>query len=290
MKRIILYDTDDAQRTMIGVTLSSWGFDVATVRNDDELMDAYAAQPSFLIVSCADERVRLQKLLKRIAVNGSQPCAVIYCPQEYMSELPELFRLGVCNFICMPIELHRLRFVCNKTFKTVAALESKTKENEFLLAEERTFAVPDDLARLISLVRHMTYALPARIDGQHIFRYCVHNLLENALLYGALGLTSAQIMTAYESDTLAQLIDRARASGKRKPVTARYVLGNDAVCITIADNGPGFDWRAMFTAIDRGDDAAGGHSIALARSYFDEFRYNEPGNEVTAVKKLKNVQ
>ena len=64
----------------------------------------------------------------------------------------------------------------------------------------------------------------------------------------------------------------------------------DCVVVTVSDMGHGFDWRAL-PALPASEDASGRpkRGIAMARLMVDSLTYNDDGNEVTIVKRLRPV-
>ena len=66
-------------------------------------------------------------------------------------------------------------------------------------------------------------------------------------------------------------------------------LTEDAVSITIDDNGPGFNYdEVMQRTVTDNLYGARGRGIHIVRSIADEFRYNRRGNSVEVVLKLNN--
>lgn len=69
-----------------------------------------------------------------------------------------------------------------------------------------------------------------------------------------------------------------------KKVTVRAVFDDDAIRVTVADEGEGFDVEAVADpTLPENRDRSHGRGLFLLRSLMDEVRYNERGNEVTLV-------
>jgi hypothetical protein len=67
-------------------------------------------------------------------------------------------------------------------------------------------------------------------------------------------------------------------------------LSRDEVRFVIRDEGPGFDVAALPEADDPSVVVAeSGRGISLMRSFMDEVRYNDAGNEVTMVKRRQDA-
>ena len=74
--------------------------------------------------------------------------------------------------------------------------------------------------------------------------------------------------------------------GNRK-VFLRFEASDHAACFVVRDEGKGFDYRQLPDPT-RPENIfnASGRGILLIQCYMDEVSWNEPGNEITLLKKL----
>jgi serine/threonine-protein kinase RsbW len=72
-------------------------------------------------------------------------------------------------------------------------------------------------------------------------------------------------------------------------VRFRLVREGQQLVMTVADSGPGFDWRAQK---DEPVDLAGEHGrgLSIFRCYTTEYSYNDQGNQVTLRKAVGNEE
>jgi len=59
-----------------------------------------------------------------------------------------------------------------------------------------------------------------------------------------------------------------------------FRIAGDAIEMTVGDDGPGFDWRAIL-ARKMDDAAASGRGLAIMMIYADDVSFNEQGNALT---------
>ena len=71
-----------------------------------------------------------------------------------------------------------------------------------------------------------------------------------------------------------------------KKVFFSMEVDTEGILICVADSGPGFDWRQVKKKCVLST-ATSGRGICILGQYFDSYRFNEIGNEVTLVKKIK---
>ena len=107
--------------------------------------------------------------------------------------------------------------------------------------------------------------------------------LTNALLYGNLEVSSKMRDTEGE-DSFWQMVDEREKDsnfGSRKIVLQIDCIGN-GLEFKVRDGGSGFDWRNYLKTIDMGNaERVHDRGILLIRSYVDELKWNDKGNEIT---------
>jgi hypothetical protein len=112
--------------------------------------------------------------------------------------------------------------------------------------------------------------------------------LLNALCHGNLEIGAA--LQEKGADDLFQLAaGRAKESPyQERRIHVRARLTAEQAEFAIRDEGPGFNPATLPDAADVASlDRAHGRGVMLMRTFMDEVRYNETGNAVTMIKRLK---
>lgn len=110
--------------------------------------------------------------------------------------------------------------------------------------------------------------------------------LANALYHGNLEVDSS--LREEDSDHYAQLVS---SRSRQQPYCDRQIhvdvrLSRDEGVFVIRDEGPGFDPSSLPDPTDPANlENVTGRGVLLMRSFMDEIRYNQKGNEVTLVKR-----
>jgi serine/threonine-protein kinase RsbW len=82
---------------------------------------------------------------------------------------------------------------------------------------------------------------------------------------------------------LREFLNNAIVHGNRRDrarqVEVTMQLGRDWIVLTIADQGPGFDWRAQRRA-PPADDATSGRGLAIGAEFAQRMKFNREGNQV----------
>ena len=118
----------------------------------------------------------------------------------------------------------------------------------------------------------------------------LRELLLNAMEHGNLEITFEAKSSALRQGTWKNMLAERSSSlpfrTRQTQVTAHWTP--DCVVFTIADEGRGFDWRALPDPTDPDNLLLdNGRGVLLARLSVDSLTYNEAGNEVTILKRLR---
>ncbi len=144
-------------------------------------------------------------------------------------------------------------------------------EEPKLLSSRWQIDVPsstDQLSGLRRQVRHRLQPLGLTCSALHDIVLSTHEAVVNAIVHG-------------------------NRLDPTKEVTVTVVIRSESVLVHIADEGPGFDWRSWLQHLhrDRQDPmAVGGRGVLLMSRLMDRVVFNEAGNVVQLVKRLRALR
>ena len=120
-------------------------------------------------------------------------------------------------------------------------------------------AIPSDLAQVEGVCRAARDLLEANGLADHVFAVdlLLREFLNNAILHG----------------------NRLDAS---KLVQVEVRVGRRVIVLSVADEGPGFDWRSRRCHKSGATDTSG-RGLEIGRLYADRIRFNRAGNRVILV-------
>ncbi len=109
-------------------------------------------------------------------------------------------------------------------------------------------------------------------------------LLINSVEHGCLGIGHDEKGALIEQGTLADEIDRRRASPEYcdKCVVVKFERKQNCLIFDVSDDGDGFDYKS-YIAADKGHLKKHGRGIMMAKGCFEELEYFGNGNRVRAV-------
>lgn len=140
---------------------------------------------------------------------------------------------------------------------------------------------------LVSYIRE-TLQLLKFSDQSTIIRTCVAltEALDNALYHGNLELSSELRKGSGEAWEKAVAERRQTSPYKDRSIEVRVELSRHEISVTIRDEGPGFDPSKLPDPTDPDNiENVCGRGVFLVRTFMDEVRYNDKGNEITLVKR-----
>jgi CheY-like chemotaxis protein len=180
-----------------------------------------------------------------------------------------------------------------ETVQTILYLAQANRQQQAVLAylvdSESRFTLPNDLRLISPLVAFLQNDLRRmglhQGDGDLHLPIALHEALVNAIVHGNLEVPG-HLRETDSSDYLEWIKQRQATppySERRVHVIARET--REELKYVIRDEGPGFDTSTLPDPADTEDlKNSCGRGLFLIRTFMDEVRFNEAGNEITMIK------
>lgn len=123
-------------------------------------------------------------------------------------------------------------------------------------------------------------------DFRHIDRVCA-DILMFLKEQGVEGISFDVSLIVREA--LCNAIMHGADNDPSRRVLLRLALKNGELHIRVTDDGPGFDWRKLHWNLPPSRSEAG-RGLCIVKSYSDRVTFNEQGNEIEMVKRLKGQE
>jgi CheY-like chemotaxis protein/anti-sigma regulatory factor (Ser/Thr protein kinase) len=199
-------------------------------------------------------------------------------------------RKGATNYVAKRNLAHELIAIVQGVLEIARADRGQQQILSCLTQTESRYEIDNNVANIPSLLDQLEAGVTRmqlcdRTDWMRI-AVALREALVNAIYHGNLELTS-QLLEEDEPQFahLLQLRPReAPYSSRRVYVTARET--RTEVTYVIRDDGQGFDPTTLPDPTDPANlDRRSGRGLFLIRTFMDEVRHNDVGNEITLVKK-----
>lgn len=291
--KILLIDDEPLVRDELGGLLRDENYEVSTAGDGEEGLALFrTSQPDMVIT---DVRMpRRDGLSVAVTIRREDPTVPVTVITGHGSEAMaiEALRAGVTDFIKKPVRLDDL--IAALARMEAARCPPATERDELpgsveLREQAWSYDVSNDPSAIPRFVDHLLRRCAAGLDRTDVLELslALRELILNAVEHGNLGLTYEEKTHALESGTMERLLreraGQAQLAGRRVTVTARRQ--ERRLIVHVADEGEGFDWRALPDPTDVPNLlSTHGRGILLARLSVDTLTFNERGNAVTVEK------
>lgn len=222
-------------------------------------------------------RVKAHPILKAIPV-------VLQTARAGSQDIIEGIQAGALHYLTKPFEEGMLLSVLKTTLSERrvyqslrAEIERNTDIFKFMQSGEFAFSSLDEGRNLASLLAHTCPSPETVVIG-------LSELMTNAVEHGNLGITYEEKTALVDADNWLTEVERRLALPENadKRVQVSFERRRDRVCMTITDQGQGFDWQS-FLVMDP-DRAMDNHGRGIAMAGLMSFlsiTYHGTGNSVT---------
>lgn len=292
--RVLVVDDEEVIRSLLTSYFKKDGrFDVDTAEDGQKGLEAINKKTYSVVISDLQmpnmAGIPFIRALRR--AHPDLPVIVFTGFGEFENAI-EALRLGAVNFLRKPGDLQDVISAVSKAVELAQPYEDRRQVFSRAQSISTSLEVPPLIAKknaclqfLVEPLVPMELATPGEVKNVML---SLDELLNNAIMYGALGIDSS-IRDEPQGHQKFQRTLRERESlpenlAKVVKIDATYNR-NEAV-FTITDPGEGFDVEDLPDPTDPENlMREHGRGLLLVQCFMDELRYNSVGNSVTIVKK-----
>jgi CheY-like chemotaxis protein len=263
-RRILIVDTNEELRALLGRVLSDFGHEVVATGNRDEALAREDLDDFDLVISDltddAEGGVQIVSELKRksllvpvvVSSDEAQPSGVI-----------KAFKMGAANYVSRPYDRDELRDIVEKTLSYKLRFVEDVKVLPFV-HEKIEFELPSDL-RLMNGV--------------------LHYLHERVVQLGLINPERSNLFIALD-EAFVNAVKHGNKNDPSKLVRITADLSAKEARFTIEDEGEGFRVNDIPDPRDPANlFKTSGRGVLLIYNIMDEVMYNERGNRLTMIKR-----
>lgn len=156
----------------------------------------------------------------------------------------------------------------------------------------KKYILKNNIGEVAGLIKEICLEISGVIDEANVnlFAAALYEVAINAIEHGNLGITYETKKEWIEKniyhEKLSELLKTETA--KNTFVEISLEIETDCITLTVKDEGDGFKPQKAIEKIKQEDIRRNsGRGMMMMKSYFDEIKYNETGNSITLIKKIK---
>ncbi|MCC6555258.1 MAG: response regulator [Polyangiaceae bacterium] len=297
MVRVLVVDDSAMDRRLAGGIVKKAGMEAAYADHGAQALAAIASRAPDIVVT--DLQMPEMDGLELVeAIRRAHPSLPVVLMTAHGSEeiAVQALRRGAASYVAKRSLAQELV----PTLRQILEVATRVRREQHLLASlvstESRFSLENDLASISAVVGHLEEGL-ARMrlcdeTGRLQVAVALREALVNAICHGNLEVSSALLEQAAGAAGSAfdELVERRRRErpyrDRRVHLTA--IETQESATYVIVDEGPGFDPSSLPDPTDLANlDRPSGRGLLLIRTFMDEVRHNERGNQITMVFRRK---
>ncbi|HEX3871043.1 MAG TPA: response regulator [Pirellulales bacterium] len=292
MTKVLIVDDSTVDRRVVGGILeSSYGPSVSYATDGAEALELMARQlPDIVLTDLQMPNMAGLDLV--VAIRQKYPLVPVVIMTSQGSEELAIAALqkGAASYLSKSRLADELMETIDSVLSVARADRRSSRLLECLAETEWQFSLENDMSLIPSLVDQVRQDL-VRVrlcDDTSLTRtgIALHETLVNAIQHGNLELGSE--LRERNEGMFQQMIDQRR---REPPYNERRVhvhvkVTPQEATFVIRDEGPGFDPACLPDPTDPSNlERVCGRGLLLVRTFMEEVRHNETGNEITMIKR-----
>ncbi|WP_437588595.1 response regulator [Sorangium sp. So ce1000] len=295
MVRVLVVDDSPMDRRLSGSLLKKRaGMEPVYAENGVEALETIArSMPEIVLTDLQMPEMDGLELVE--AIRREHPYLPVILMTAHGSEeiAVQALRRGAASYVAK----RSLAAELVNTVENVLAVARLDRREQQLLScltsTESHFELDNDVAKVPALVGHVEQSLGRmRLcdeTGRIQVAVALREALVNAIVHGNLEVSST--LLDEEPSAFSALVERRRTESpyrdRRVHVVARET--RTEATYVVRDEGPGFDPRGLPDPTDLANlDKPSGRGLMLIRTFMDEVRHNDKGNEIRMVMRCRS--
>ena len=263
-RRILIVDTNEELRTLLGSVLAEFGHDVVATGNREEALAREDLDEFDLVISdLTDDAESGVQIVSEIKRKSLLVPVVVSSDETQQQGVIKAFKMGAANYVRRPYDTEELRDIVERTLSYKLRFVEDVKVLPFV-REKIEFELPSDLSLMNGVL---------------------HYLHERVVQLGLINPERSNLFIALD-EAFVNAVKHGNKNDAAKLVRITADLSAKEARFTIEDEGEGF----RVTDIPDPRDPANlfktsGRGVLLIYNIMDEVMYNDRGNRLTMIKR-----
>jgi CheY-like chemotaxis protein len=290
MTRVLLVEDSRTQARQIEILLEDAGFEVEVAIDGVRALEAIGCTtPDVVLTDLQLPEMNGLELVQAIRKHYAFVPVVLMTAHGSEEIATQALQTGAASYV----PKRKLARDAVPTLEKIVSVANAERGHhhvmECVARMETHFVLGNDPALVPPLIAHLQHDLERMKfgDGTDVIRagVALQEALENAIEHGNLELTGE--LAELSAHALRELAEKRRT---QLPYRDRHVyviarVSNSEACYVVRDEGRGLDAASRAELAHPANLESGGRGLSLIRTFMDEVRFNDSGNEITMVKR-----
>ena len=300
MPHILVVDDSQVDRTLVGgLLMKAEGVDVSFATNGADALDQIRkSRPDIVVTDLQMPEKDGLELVTAIRVHYSDIPVILMTAHGSETLAVEALEQGASSYVPKSQLGEKLVATVEEVFALARADRTYERLIGCLDCTLMQFSLENDADLtdpLVDFVQQIVAGMEiCDPTGRYRVGVALKESLLNALYRGNLEISFEQMQQAREELLAGSGLDlieqrRCEAPYKDRRIHVRISIGEDEAMFVIRDEGPGFDVANLPPPRELGAlEPQRGRGLVLMRTFMDEVKFNERGNEVTMIKRRES--
>lgn len=283
---VLIIDDEELIRFSLRKKLSRFGYNVISLDKAEDalyLLKHEKQEVDFIITDIRLRKMDGIELLRHINILD-EPVPVLLTGQGNVEDAIKALHYGACDFIRKPLDVNEVASIIRTVLKRKNEDQYTSSIGKYITYEKREFILPtdNDLCNIVShqLTMHLAgIGLCNPMTAENI-SLVLREAISNSMFHGNLEVSS-EIREVEGVKAYNEKIEERKQVEKfsKRRVKVSYELTPEYVEYVIADEGPGFNYKALPDPRDPENFFnKSGRGILIIKIHMDEVEWNEKGN------------
>lgn len=293
--KLLFVDDEPSIRELFSLTFGN-DYQLLIAKDGLEALELIQNNPVDLIITDVSlPRLNGVDFIKQLRSKGNYTPFIIITGDSNIQLAIETFRMGAIDFFLKPFRMSNLKSVIERFESMHINKDELIQSKDFIQKNELgEYELQPKIRRVnyyVNMLIEKFSAYPNILEDDKLaLKVSLFELISNAIEHGTAGINYEEKKNLLEKNENYFQIIEEKCNQVNKKIYIRTDYNSERIQITIRDEGDGFDPSSIPDPIQKPTaNLYSGRGLFLTKLNIDSIQFNEKGNEVTIVRRLKSI-
>lgn len=293
--KILVAEDEAESRSYITMLLEQSGHQVVTAENGKIAFQKFQKELFDLVITDLSMPEMNGLTLLRLIKNLNHDIPVVFVSGlKDIEMVVEALRNGACDYLTKPFDEDDILGGIERAARFIIKDQAMKTCASYLKDESKRYIFDNQPELINSMARFICQDLQLQFKDTDLqsVQLALIEALNNAVFHGNLEVDSAikqnDDISSFERHIKTALERLKKEPYKSRKVYINYSLSENNIEIKVRDEGKGFDFESLPDPLDPDSFInPSGRGLLMIRTFCDEVKWNDTGNEITLIKHKK---